>query len=125
MRRGKKGRPLSVVPRPMIAADRVMVGDGATRGDQRIARGALDRAPLCQQIPVSSESMECEVGCRPVRVDMSEPASDLARPPGGVANRRLRSPFLPSRENSSNRSQVIAVSKVSAMMARRTRRSRA
>src|SRR5215472_5740289 len=73
----------------MIAADRVMMGDGATRRDQRLARGVLDRAPLCQQIPVSSESMECEIGCRPVGVDMSESAGDLSRPTSDVANRRL------------------------------------
>ena len=37
---------LLIIPRAVVAADRVVVGDRPTRGDQRLAGGALYRAPL-------------------------------------------------------------------------------
>src|SRR5271165_4829873 len=51
-RRSKEVGGFSIVPWPVIAADRVVVGDRAACVDQRVARGALDRPPLGQQIAV-------------------------------------------------------------------------
>src|ERR1700736_3904928 len=60
-RRSKESRDFSVVPRPVIAANSMMMGDGAAGADQRVARGALDRPPLVQQSAVPAEGMETKV----------------------------------------------------------------
>src|SRR5215813_1490335 len=42
----EKLRPLPVVPGPVVAADGMVMGDGAARRDQRIACRVLDGLPL-------------------------------------------------------------------------------
>jgi hypothetical protein len=57
-RRRKEVGGFSIVPWPVIAADRVVVGDRPPGADQRVARGAFDRLPLRQQIAMPSERVE-------------------------------------------------------------------
>ena len=66
----------------MVAPDRVMVRDRSTRGDQRVARGLLDGAPLLDQNAMTPERMEREVRRRAVGIDVGEAAGDLAWRPG-------------------------------------------
>jgi hypothetical protein len=42
----EKPRALTIVPRPMITADRVMMRDRTTGLNQRVAGRILDRLPL-------------------------------------------------------------------------------
>src|SRR6516162_9234626 len=67
-RRSKEVGSFFVIPWPVIAADRVVVGDGTTGADQRVARGAFDRPPLTQQIAMPSKRVKCEVRGGPIRV---------------------------------------------------------
>src|SRR5215813_13977105 len=85
--RGEQRRPLLVVPRPVITAHRMVMGDGAARTDQCSTGGALDYLPLRQQIPVPSERVEGEIRSGSIRIDMSETTGDLPRSPGDLANR--------------------------------------
>src|SRR5689334_2004926 len=88
-RGGEQLRPLAVVPRPVVAADGMMMGDGAAGFDQGVARGSLDRLPLLQQRAVAAEAVEGEVRRGPVRIDMSEAAGDFAGLSGRVENGAL------------------------------------
>ena len=63
---GKERRPLLVVPRAVVAANRMMVGDRPTRSDQRLAGGALDRPPLCGQLsPCRPRAWNVKYGAGP------------------------------------------------------------
>ena len=120
---GEQRRALAVVPRAMIAPDRMMMRDRAAVLDHGIERRALDRAPLRAELARLAERMEGEVGRRPVRVDMREAAGDLARCGRSPHGSRSRSRALIASWNVSKRSQVIAVSNVSLMTPRRISRS--
>ena len=48
--RGEQRRALAVVPRAMIAPDRVVMRDGAAVLDHGVERGALDDAPLFAEL---------------------------------------------------------------------------
>ena len=60
--RPKRGREklgtLTVIPGPVITADRVVMGDSAASLYQRVARGILDRLPLFQQSSVAAERVK-------------------------------------------------------------------
>src|SRR5215469_10964974 len=86
-RRGEEIGSLPGIPWPVIAADRVVVGDGTPGADQRVARGAFDRLPLRQQIAMPAERVECEIRGGPIRIDVGETAGYLPRAPSGLANR--------------------------------------
>jgi len=45
-RLGEQRRALAVVPRPVVAPDRMVVGDRAAAVDDRVERRRLDRRPL-------------------------------------------------------------------------------
>ena len=77
----------------MITADRVMMRDGATRLDQRVAGRILDRLPLLQKRTVAAEGVERKVRRGPVRIDMGEAACDLASHAGRLEDRTLRRRF--------------------------------
>ena len=47
-------RTLPIVPWPMVAADRVVVGDRAAGRDELVGRGILDRLPLLDQMTVAA-----------------------------------------------------------------------
>ena len=88
-RRGEQVRPLAIVPAAMIAPDRVMMGDRAAGGDQRVARRALDRPPLLDQRAMPAERVEREIGRGPVGIDMGEAAGDFALDAGRLENGAL------------------------------------
>src|SRR5207245_4012926 len=48
VRLGKEWRPLLVVPRPVVATDRVVVGDRPASGEQGFRGGGLDFGPLVE-----------------------------------------------------------------------------
>ena len=89
-RRCEQFRPLAVVPRAMIAADRVVMRDRPARRDHGVARGVLDRLPLLEQRAMPAERMEREIGRGAVGIDMGEAARDLARRAGGLQDGALR-----------------------------------
>src|SRR5258705_12783772 len=80
--RPKRGREqrraLTIVPGPMIASNRVMMRDRATRLNQRIAGGILDRLPLLQKSAGTAERGERKRRRGPIRIEMGETAWDLA-----------------------------------------------
>ena len=51
----EKPRALTIVPRPMITANSVMMRDRTTRLNQRVAGRTLDRLPLLQKRTVTTE----------------------------------------------------------------------
>src|SRR6266853_5123037 len=78
-KRGREQRwALTIVPGPMIASDRVMMRDRATRRNQRVTGGILDRLPLLQKSAVTAERVERKIRRGPIRIDMGEAACDLA-----------------------------------------------
>src|SRR5690242_6667643 len=101
----------------------MVMGDRAAAANDRIARRLLDSMPLRLQLAVPPQCMKREIGRRTVGIDMRETAGDLARPAGHLADARSGR-FLDG-IMTSKRSQVIAVSKVSEMMARLISGSRA
>src|SRR5689334_11927100 len=46
---GERVRALAVVPRPVVAADRMVVGDGSAVGDDRVGHRGLDLVPLLDE----------------------------------------------------------------------------
>ena len=84
--------PLAIVPRPVRAADRVVVGDRAAAFDDRIERGRFDDMILFCQRAVAAERVEREIGRGPVRIDMGEAAGDLSGPPRRFSRWRPPSP---------------------------------
>ena len=52
-RGGERLGPLAVVPRAVVAADRVVVGDRAAGRDERIGDGLLDGPPLPVLLPAA------------------------------------------------------------------------
>ena len=124
-RGGEERRALAVVPGTVIAADRVVVRDRAAGGNERIRCSGLDVSPLLDERAVAAQCMEAEIRRGTVGIDVGEAAGDLARAPGGGDVSLLPSAALRCRATASKRSQVMAVSKVSLMMARGTMRSRA
>src|SRR5215470_1988270 len=73
-RRGKQGRALAVVPGTVVAPDRMMMGDGAAALDHRVERRRFDRLPLLDELSVTAERVEGEVGRRAVRIDVGAAA---------------------------------------------------
>src|SRR5258707_6307041 len=91
--RPKRGREqrwaLTIVPGPMIAANRVMMRDRATRLNQRVTGGTLDRLPLLQTSAVAAERVEGKIQRGAIRIDMGEAACDLAFHAGRLEDRTL------------------------------------
>src|SRR5262245_36397644 len=83
-RRGEQRRARAVVPRALVAPDRMMARDRAAAVDHRVERRRFDRAPLLGQLAVTAERMEREVGGRPVGIDVGAAASDLPGLPGRI-----------------------------------------
>ena len=116
---GEGVRALAVIPGPVIAADRVVVGDRAAGVDHRVGDGRLDLVPLGDLVAAPRRREHRVVGRRAVRVDVGEAAADPRRAGAlGRARRRPRRPpggplSITSAWKSAKRSQVIAVSKVS------------
>src|SRR5712691_7662673 len=71
---GEGVRPLAVVPGPMVAAYRVVVGDVAAMSDDRVGGRGLDVGPLLELGPSPSGREDGEVGRGPVGIHVSEPA---------------------------------------------------
>ena len=67
-RHREKPRALTIVPRPMITANSVMMRYRTTRLNQRIAGRILDRLPLLQKSTVAAECVERKIGRWPVRI---------------------------------------------------------
>ena len=61
----EKPRALTIVPRPMITANGVMMRDRATCLDQRVAGRILDGLPLLQKSTVAAECVERKIGRGP------------------------------------------------------------
>ena len=57
-RRRKEFRTLTIVPRPVITTDGVVMRDRASGLDKRIAGRVLDRPPLLQKRAVAAQRME-------------------------------------------------------------------
>ena len=127
---GEGGRALAVVPGAVVAADRVVVGDRAAALDQRLGDGRLDLVPLLDLAAAHRRREHREVGRGAVGIDVGEAAADARRArPLGAARRRPRRPrarvvSITVAWNSSKRSQVIAVSKVSESTPQATKVSR-
>ena len=114
----------------MVAADGVVVGDRAAAVDQRLGDGGLDLVPLLDLAAADRRREHGEVGRGAVGVDVGEAAADAGRagPLGGDAadlgDRAPRVVSITVAWNSSKRSQVIAVSKVSESTPQATKVSR-
>ena len=90
-KRGReKPRALTIVPRPMITANRVMMRDRTTRLNQRVAGRILDRLPLLQKSTMAAECVERKIRRRPIRIHMGEAACDLAFHASRLEDRTLR-----------------------------------
>ena len=113
---GEQRRALAIVPPPMVAPDRMMVGDRAAICNHSIKTGRLDGVPLRAQLAMPS-GVQSEVWRRPVRIHMGATAGYLAGTPGCLDDGALGRCLDPVVDDS-NRSQVIAVSNVSLMMPR-------
>ena len=93
---GERGRALAVIPGPVIAADRVVVGDRAAAVDQRLGDRRLDLVPLLDLAAAHRRREHREVGRGAVGVDVGEAAADagragaLARHPAGLGDRGAR-----------------------------------
>ena len=61
---------------PVVAADRVVVGDRATGGDHRLRRRRLDLVPLLELRPSAGRREDRVVGRRAVRVHVREAPAD-------------------------------------------------
>ena len=83
--RGERVRALRVVPRPVVAADAVVVRDRAARVEDRAAGGGLHLVPLRHLLAAARGGEHGEVGRRAVGIDVREAARDAAR----LAERRL------------------------------------
>ncbi len=90
---GKQWWALAIVPRPMVAPDRMMVSDCATVPDHGIEGGRLDSVPLRDQLAMPPSGMEGKIWRRPVRIDMGATAGYLAGTPSRLQNRALRRGF--------------------------------
>ena len=88
---GKQWWALAIVPRPMVAPDRMMVSDCATVRDYGIEAGRLDGVPLRDQLAMPPSGMERKIRRRPVRIDMGASASHLAGLPSRLQESRARS----------------------------------
>src|SRR5438876_5459883 len=66
-----------------------MVGNRPAGGNQRLAGRALDSTPLGQKFAMPPESVECEIGCRSIGIDVGEPAGDLSWSARGFADCRF------------------------------------
>ena len=122
-RGGERLGPLAVIPRPVVAPDGVVVGDGPAGGQDRVGGGALDLRPLLELLAPAGRGQDGVVGGRPVGIDVGEAARHRAR-----RRTRRRAPrAVRSRTSASsraNRSQVTAVSNVSASTPMATKVSR-
>ena len=77
-RGGERLRTLAVVPRPVVAADRVVVGDRAAALDHRVRGGPLDLGPLLELGAAARRRQDRVVGRGTVRIDVGEAAGDRA-----------------------------------------------
>src|SRR6516225_11727787 len=84
---GEQRRTLPVVPRAMIASDRVVMGDGPAIRNHRVERRAFDGAPLCAELARLAECVEREICRGAVGIDMREAAGDLPLAAGRLAHR--------------------------------------
>jgi len=71
-------RALGVVPRAVVAADRVVVGDRPAAGDDRGARRVLHLVPLGDLVAAPRGGEHREVRRRPVGIDVREATGDAA-----------------------------------------------
>src|SRR5262249_51311858 len=69
-------RALLLVPRAVVPADRVVMGDRATGADDRLADRVLDLVPDANLGTAPAGRDDSEVRRRPVRVHVGEPAGD-------------------------------------------------
>src|SRR5262245_30048791 len=67
-------RPLAIVPGPVDPADRVVMGDRAAGGGDRLGRGGLERAPLRELAAGAERADERVVRRRAVGIEVREPA---------------------------------------------------
>ena len=86
---GEQRWALAIVPPPVVAPDRMMVGDRTAICDYGIKTGRLDGVPLRAQLAMPPSGVEGEVWCRPVRIRMGAATGYLAGsrgcpPPNGV-----------------------------------------
>src|SRR5262249_56890356 len=75
---GNRGRALLVVPRAMIAPDRVMMRDSPAIRNHGVERCTFDCVPLRAELSRLAERVEREIEGGPVRIDMREAAGDRA-----------------------------------------------
>ena len=118
---------LPVVPRAMVAADGVVMGDRASGRQNRLGGRGLHLVPLLD-LERRRAGASTVVRRRAVRVDVGESA---AQPPGSIAARGrtgclgdCRARGVITRAWNSNRSHVIAVSNVSLSTPSATKLSR-
>ena len=88
-RRAEQLRALLEVPGHVVAADGVVMGDGAAGVDHGVGGGALDVPPLFRQAAVVADGVPGEIGRRPVRIDVGEAAGHDAGPAGDAGDRVL------------------------------------
>src|SRR3954451_10933839 len=74
---GEGGGALAVVPGAVVAADGVVVGDGAARVDDRLGDGGLDLVPLPDLAAADRRGENGEVGSDAIGVDVGEAAADV------------------------------------------------
>src|SRR5262249_50340604 len=90
LQRGSEERwPLLVVPRPMLAPNRVMMGDGAAGRDERVRGGLFDLLPHWDKRAVASERVEGEIRRGSIGIDMGEATAHFARTAGDAPDRFL------------------------------------
>src|SRR5262249_59226298 len=77
-RLGERRRALLVVPRAMIAPDRVVMRDSPAIRNHGVERCALDCVPLRAELAPLAERVDCEIGRGAVGIGMREAAGDLA-----------------------------------------------
>ena len=92
---GEQRRALAIVPPPVVAPDRMMVGDRAAICDHGIKTSRLDGVPLRAQLAMPPDGVEGKVRRRPVRIYMGAAAGYPAGTPGCLDDGVLGSGFDP------------------------------
>ena len=72
---GKQWWALAIVPRPMVAPDRMMVSDCATVPDHGIEGGRLDGVPLRDQLAMPPSGTRYDAFSRPRQGNEAAPRS--------------------------------------------------
>ena len=75
-RLGEQRRALPVIPRAMVATDRVVMRDGPTIRNHGVERRALDCEPLRAELARLAKRVDGEIRRRPVGIYMGEAAGD-------------------------------------------------